>query len=101
MKSKNVLVPVKRIIKIINSCQNDEQIESCKTLVNNYVKSARKNNVINTEDFFYFRVCITFILFRAKKMELTIKVFRRIMLQDCYSIIQENLHIPPTRFHGN
>jgi hypothetical protein len=50
MKSKNVLVPVKRIIKIINSCQNDDQIESCKTLIQNYVKSARKNNVINTED---------------------------------------------------
>lgn len=50
MKNKNVLVPVKRILKIINSCQNDDQIESCKTLIHNYVKSAKKNNVVNSED---------------------------------------------------
>jgi hypothetical protein len=50
MKTKNVLVPVKKILKMINSCQNEEQIENCRLLVQNYIKSAKKNDVLNLED---------------------------------------------------
>jgi hypothetical protein len=50
MKTKNVLVPVKKILNIINSCQNEEQIENCKHLIHNYVKSAQKNKVINVNE---------------------------------------------------
>jgi hypothetical protein len=50
MKSKSVLIPVKKIINKINSCQNEEQIENCRQLIYNYVKSAKKNEVVNTRD---------------------------------------------------
>jgi len=41
------LVPVKKILKVINSCQNEEQINNCKTLIHNYIKSAQNNKVVN------------------------------------------------------
>lgn len=50
MKNKSILLPVKKILRSINSCQNEEQIEKCKLLVHNYVKSAKKNGVINISD---------------------------------------------------
>lgn len=48
--NKNVLIPVKKILNIINSCSDEEQIKNCKTLIHNYLKSAKKNNVINIDD---------------------------------------------------
>ena len=50
MKNKNVLVPVKKIIKTINSCQNEEHVENCKSLIHNYIKSAKKSGVVNIND---------------------------------------------------
>jgi hypothetical protein len=49
MKNKSI-VPVKKILGIINSCQNEEQIDSCKHLISNYVKSAKKKGIVNVED---------------------------------------------------
>jgi len=49
MKNKNS-VPVKKILGIINSCQNEDQITNCKVLINNYVKAAKKNGLVNIED---------------------------------------------------
>ena len=50
MKTNNILIPVKKILKVINSCQNEEQIENCKHLIHNYVKSAQKNKVVNINE---------------------------------------------------
>lgn len=50
MEIKNYLLPVKKILKLINSCQDQEQIDNCRIIVQNYIKSARKNDVINIED---------------------------------------------------
>jgi hypothetical protein len=47
---KNLLVPVKKIIRIINSCQDEQQIENCKVLIHKYVKSAKKNGLVNVDD---------------------------------------------------
>jgi hypothetical protein len=48
--NKGVVLPVKKIINAINSCQTEEEIENCKYLIHNYVKSAKKNGVINLTD---------------------------------------------------
>jgi len=50
MNKKNILTPVKKILKIIHSCENQEEIQHCKNLTNNYIKSAKKNQVVNLED---------------------------------------------------
>lgn len=50
MKNNNSLVSVKKVLKMINSCQTEEQLESCKDLIDNYIKSAKKNKVINISD---------------------------------------------------
>lgn len=47
--SKKILIPVKKILKSINSCQNEYEIKECKILINEYLKSARKNGVINID----------------------------------------------------
>ena len=47
---KNYLIPVKRVLKIINSAQNMDDINNCKILIKNYVKAAEKNKVVNIED---------------------------------------------------
>jgi hypothetical protein len=46
----NTLVPVKKILNIINSCQDEEQIERCKILINNYIKAVKKNGVVNINE---------------------------------------------------
>ena len=46
---KQQLVPIKKVLGMINSCQTENQIEECKTLVNNYVKAAKKNGLANIE----------------------------------------------------
>ena len=47
---KKLLVPVKKILRMINECQDQEQIDNCRLVVQNYVKSAKKQGVINIED---------------------------------------------------
>jgi hypothetical protein len=44
------LVPIKRVLRMINSCQDQEQIDNCRLVVQNYVQSAKKHGVINVED---------------------------------------------------
>lgn len=48
--TKNLLVPVKKILRTINSCQDEQQIENCKILIHKYVKSAKKGGLINVND---------------------------------------------------
>jgi hypothetical protein len=48
--NKNLLIPVKRILNVINSCQDETQIQNCKVLIHNYVKSAKKNGVLNINE---------------------------------------------------
>jgi len=50
MKNKSVVLPVKKIINVINSCQTEEQVENCKSLIHNYIKSAKKGGVVNIND---------------------------------------------------
>ena len=50
MKSKESLVPVKKVLRMINSCQDQKQIDNCKLVVNNYVKSAKKHGIVNIND---------------------------------------------------
>lgn len=47
---KTYLIPVKKILKIINSAQDINDINECKILIENYVKAAEKNNIVNYED---------------------------------------------------
>jgi len=47
---KRILVSVKKVLKMINECQDQEQIDNCRIVVQNYVKSAKKNGVANVED---------------------------------------------------
>ena len=47
---KRILVSVKKVLKMINECQDQEQIDNCRIVVQNYVKSAKKNEVANVED---------------------------------------------------
>ena len=46
----NTLVPVKRILKQIDSCKTQKDINKCQILIENYMKSAK--NVINYQDLF-------------------------------------------------
>jgi len=50
MRSKNILIPVKKILKMINECQDQTQIDTCNIIIQNYIKSAKKNKVVNLED---------------------------------------------------
>jgi hypothetical protein len=50
MKTKSLFVPVKKILKIVNSCQDEQQIENCKILIRKYIKSAKKNGLANVDD---------------------------------------------------
>jgi len=44
------LSPVKKILKIINSAQNTDDINDCKILIKKYIEAAKKNKVINYEE---------------------------------------------------
>ena len=47
---KNEFVPVKKILNIINSCNSQEQINNCNLIINNYVRSVKKNGVVNYDE---------------------------------------------------
>jgi len=49
MKSQPI-VSVKKILNMINSCQNEEQLIACKSVLDNYVKSAKRSGVTNIQD---------------------------------------------------
>jgi len=48
--SKKRLLPVKKVLNIINSCKTDEEIEDCKNIVKNYIKIAEKRGIANIPD---------------------------------------------------
>lgn len=50
MKSSVGLIPVKRVLKMINDCQDQEQIYNCRTIISNYMKSAKKRGLANIND---------------------------------------------------
>lgn len=47
---KNEFVPVKKILNIINSCNSQEQINNCNLIIKNYVRSVKKNGVVNYDE---------------------------------------------------
>lgn len=47
---KKILVSVKKVLKMINECQDQEQIDNCRIVVQNYVKSAKKQGLANVDD---------------------------------------------------
>jgi len=49
-ENKNVIVPVKKILRMINECQTQSQIDDYQIIIQNYIKSAKKNNVENIDD---------------------------------------------------
>ncbi len=44
------MLPVKKALKTINSCQDLNQIEDCKILVDKYIQSAKKRKLLNVGD---------------------------------------------------
>lgn len=46
----HILIPVKKVLRMINECQNQEQIDNCRLIVQSYVKSTKKNGLVNVED---------------------------------------------------
>jgi hypothetical protein len=50
MKAKENLVPVKKILGMINSCENETQLDKCKVIIENYIKSARKSDLANVAE---------------------------------------------------
>lgn len=46
----DTLIPVKKILRSINLCQDERDIEECKKLINNYIIIAKKNKVVNSEE---------------------------------------------------
>ena len=50
MKKEVMYVPVKKILAIINSCQNEHQLEKTKKIVDDYVKTVSKQGVANSSD---------------------------------------------------
>jgi cell fate (sporulation/competence/biofilm development) regulator YlbF (YheA/YmcA/DUF963 family) len=48
MEKEINFVPVRKVIKIINSCETYKQLESCKNLIENYVKLIKIKGVVNS-----------------------------------------------------
>lgn len=48
-KERPVIVSVKKVINIINSCETKNQLESSKRLIDNYVKMLKYQGLINPE----------------------------------------------------
>lgn len=44
------MTPVKNVLRIINSCETLSQLENCKIVVSNYIKSAKNRGVVNVND---------------------------------------------------
>lgn len=49
MRKESDFVPIRKVIKIINSCETTKQLESCKSVITSYVRLIKKMNVINSE----------------------------------------------------
>ena len=47
---KNSFVTVKKILKIINQCQDEQEIQKCKILIHKYIKSTKKEGLVNIND---------------------------------------------------
>ena len=50
MKAKQNLLPVKKVLTMINSCENETQLNRCKSVIENYVKCAQKTKLANVID---------------------------------------------------
>lgn len=72
MKSKSSLVPVKRILKQINLSKNSDDINNCKELIDNYIKSAKKHKVVNYHE---LRERLDEELFKRQEELLLVKIF--------------------------
>jgi len=50
MRTKQPIVAVKKVLNMINACETEEQLEACKSVIENYVKSAKKSGLVNVHD---------------------------------------------------
>lgn len=50
MKNKVSYVSVKKILAIINNCHTNNQLQNCKKIVNDYIKSITKQGISNPSD---------------------------------------------------
>lgn len=44
------VMPVKNVLKMINSCQTYDQIEDCKIMINDYIKFLKNKGLININE---------------------------------------------------
>lgn len=49
-KESDIFIPIRKIIKIINSCENLQQLKTCKGIIELYVNYTRNKGIINIED---------------------------------------------------
>ena len=47
---KPMVITVKKVLRMIDSCQDQEQIDNCRIVIQNYVKSAEKKGLSNVTD---------------------------------------------------
>lgn len=47
---KTSIVPVKKILNMINACENEDQLNNCQSVIENYLKSAKRNGLANIFD---------------------------------------------------
>jgi len=73
MKTKSSLIPVKRILNQINSCKDTDDINKCKNLIDNYVESAKKYQVINHKD---LKDRLNEELFKRQEELFLVKIFK-------------------------
>jgi len=45
-----MVITVKKVLRMINSCQTQSQIDDCRIVVQNYIKSINKKGLVNIED---------------------------------------------------
>jgi hypothetical protein len=50
MKHHHDFTQVSRVINIMNSCENQMQLFSCKNLIENYINDLKFNGVVNHDD---------------------------------------------------
>ena len=45
-----MIITVKKILRLINACESQEQIDSCRIVVQTYIKSLNSSGLENIED---------------------------------------------------
>ena len=50
MKKEISFVPVGKVLNVINSCETEDQMDSCEKLIDNYVDLIKNKGVVNSKD---------------------------------------------------